>query len=84
MDGRTVLNTEAFSANSSGRQSDKAKAAGLKCHRSTQDGRYLCLAYNSANGRCDGSCGMVHACQICFGKHPKHRCEKLIAAEKAD
>ena len=28
MDGRTVLNTEAFSANSSGRQSDKAKAAG--------------------------------------------------------
>ena len=28
MDGRTLLNTEAFSANSSGRQSDKAKAAG--------------------------------------------------------
>ena len=28
MDSRTALNTEAFSANSSGRQSDKAKAAG--------------------------------------------------------
>ena len=39
----------------------------------TPDGRPICFAYNNEGENCTGSCGMVHACQICGEEgHPRY------------
>ena len=57
-------------AKKGGKGSGKGKGA---WHIRTSDGRPICFAYNSANERCRGNCGRVHACQICLGNHPAHQ-----------
>ena len=42
-------------------------------HSVTPEGRQICYAFNSASESCDGTCGRVHACQICFGPHGAHQ-----------
>ena len=41
-------------------------------HSKTPDGKPICFKYNNQYERCDGRCGMVHCCRICFGRHPVH------------
>jgi hypothetical protein len=35
----------------------------------TPDGRRICFKFHRPGNLCDGSCGMVHVCQKCFGSH---------------
>ena len=39
-------------------------------HSQTPQGDKICYAFNNQEG-CDGSCGMKHVCQRCFGDHDK-------------
>ena len=55
--------------NRKGKDKSKSKDG---VHAVTPDGRRICFAYNNPNERCRGSCGFVHCCRICFGKHPMH------------
>ena len=55
-----------------GSKGKKGKGKGRGYHNLTPEGRQICYAYNSQHERCDGSCGRIHCCQICFGKHPAH------------
>jgi hypothetical protein len=57
-----------------GKPRTKGKGKGKEMARETPDGRKLCFAFNSASEGCAGSCGFVHACRLCFGQHPAHRC----------
>jgi hypothetical protein len=57
-----------------GKERSKGKRKGKEMARETPDGRKLCFAFNSAAEGCSGSCGFVHACRLCFGQHPAHRC----------
>ena len=47
----------------------KASGGALKKKNKTDDGRAICFLYNKGR-ECDGSCGMVHCCQLCEGDHP--------------
>ena len=40
----------------------------------TPDGRAKCFKFNK--GKCDGSCGYVHACLVCNGSHPISECPR--------
>jgi hypothetical protein len=48
----------------------KGKDKGPKKHTSTLKGEPICFKYNNGDD-CDGSCGMVHCCQICFAGSSK-------------
>ena len=53
-----------------------AGGANPKPKTQTLDGRELCFAWNKDRKNCNGSCGRVHACQICLKEgHPmcEHR-----------
>ena len=47
------------------------------------DGRPICQRYNLGEA-CDGSCGEVHICRKCTGKHPLTECRDKDKAPKAD
>ena len=53
-------------------QKGKGKDGGnnLKYHKVTPDGRSICYKFNNLNEHCNGMCGMVHVCQLCFD--PSH------------
>ena len=51
-------------------------------HSTTPDGRQICYAYQEA--KCKGSCGRVHACQICLKGHPLKDCKFKLKKEKGD
>lgn len=57
----------AFPPRQRGNKGKKGKGKGRGYHTTTPEGRQICFAYNSQYERCDGSCGRVHVCQICFG-----------------
>jgi hypothetical protein len=55
-----------------GKKGLKSKAPGPKGNK-----RKICYSFNNNQG-CDGSCGMVHICQICSGDdHGKSACPTL-------
>ena len=58
-----------------GKAGDKGYQGSL--HHRTPDGRQICYAWNSASQRCRFSCGRVHVCQKCLGKHPLHACPEV-------
>jgi hypothetical protein len=62
------------------KQRSQAKKFRLHGHSRTPNGRKICCSYNSGK-TCNGSCGMVHCCQYCMGRHPKSTC--TIPAPKA-
>ena len=60
---------------------DGPKGGGKKGLKSKAPGpngkRKICYSFNNKQG-CDGSCGMVHICQICGGEdHGKSSCPTL-------
>ena len=61
-------------AGGQGKAKGKGKTEGRDMARETPDGRKLCFAFNSPAEGCAGSCGFVHACRLCFGQHPAHKC----------
>ena len=53
----------------------KGKGKGPRTSFATPDGRQICFSYNNQGQECDGSCGRVHCCQICFSvEHGKYAC----------
>jgi hypothetical protein len=66
--------TEKGKGKGKGKEGGKGKRKGKEMARETPDGRKLCFAFNSAAEGCAGGCGFVHACRLCFGTHPAHRC----------
>jgi len=52
-----------------------AKGMKPKVNR-TPDGHPICFKYNNSEGGCDGSCGMLHACQYCLKEEcAAHKCK---------
>ena len=52
---------------------------GCKLKSQTPDGNNICYAFG--NGSCTGSCGLLHACQVCFDTgHAYPACPKVAAA----
>ena len=55
------------------------KNNGVVLHSETPDGQMICYGYQ--DGRCKGSCGRVHCCQVCFDvKHGYPDCAQWKAA----
>ena len=53
--------------------SKSRKGKGL--FRWTPDGRMICFKFNNEGETCDGTCGMVHCCQICLlTDHARYNC----------
>lgn len=61
---------------SKGEGKGSGKGKGKQWYSKTVDGRAICYAYNNADETCEGACGRVHVCRICFGKHPAYACDK--------
>ena len=52
---------------------------GIRLQRQTPDGSAICFAFGT--GACPGSCGKLHACQVCFETgHAYPACPKVAQA----
>lgn len=49
-------------------------------HSQTPDGRQIC--YSFQEGKCKGSCGRVHICQLCLSNHPLKDCKHKLKGQK--
>ena len=59
--------------------------AGVRLKPWTPGGRRICFAFNNPAEKCDGACGMIHCCRICFStKHAAHNCPDLSKARKGE
>ena len=57
-----------------GKKGDKGKGNREKFKTRTSDGKPICFNFN--NGKCKGSCGKIHVCQICLStKHGYKQCD---------
>ena len=51
-------------------------------HSQTPDGRQIC--YSFQEGKCKGSCGRIHICQLCLANHALKDCKHKNKATKPD
>ena len=52
---------------------------GVKVLSATSDHKPICFKFNNGES-CDGMCGKVHCCQICFASdHGWPKCPKMLA-----